>query len=240
MANSAVAAVAENVSPAAVKEAAAKSSAIHAWTGQYLYDRFVANDDSEVTKLGIVRHAVETVDTMTFKSGLKDMIKLAKETAVPSKLKTAQNHASVMRIAYGALKFARGELNALNYTDKTGYHEMRHIGRLALERAGVTWDGHIDDKGARERVAKQRAEQKLLKKAMDDNPRNEGENLLDWQMRCGKVVETMLDAAIQEETIKAIDRAAKSIIARQSDIARGIAERILILLDNPEAPLGAA
>ncbi len=149
--NSPIADLASHTDEATVR--AATQPAPVNFSGQYLYDRFVANDGEELTKLGIVRTMVAQLDTMSFKHAMSAFIEVATgfvenaktpelKRAAEARLKTARNHQTVMRAAYGALKFAMPELLACGYDERTtGYQVMRVIAKQALEDRKLKWDG---------------------------------------------------------------------------------------------------
>ncbi len=115
------------------------------FTGQYLYDRFITDDNAaSISKMDIVRSMVAALDTQSFKTAVNDFVGVAKgfldkavETAkhdgtyrentdkvatAPAEVvqaqarhKTAKNSQTVMRVAYGAIKHAPDQLVELGY-----------------------------------------------------------------------------------------------------------------------------
>jgi len=186
-------------------------------TGQYLFDRFIGNDDAEVTKMGIVRQLVNQVDTQTFKKALKDMVEIAtsKGEAVE---KTARNHQTVMRIAFGALKFAQDKLAEQGYTDRTGYQVMRVIGKKALEAKGVKWDGSkVLNTEQKQMQSATKEAQKALAEVQRDNPQQIGESFGDWMARIQGAVENRLDADRKEKHYEALTKMADKIVEMAGD-----------------------
>ncbi|MDE3023599.1 MAG: hypothetical protein KGI54_17435 [Pseudomonadota bacterium] len=236
MAASTLAALDAHTTPAVANQGKSKdfSNSTPTVTGQWLFDRFMVNDDSEVTKLGIVRHAVESVDTATFKTALKDFVELAKATNNEAKLKTARNHQSVLRVAYGALKFCMPALQEAGYSNKTGYHEMAALGRQVLSAANLKWDGSpapTDEEREKARKERQaRAEEKMLMQIMKDNPRQPGQTIAQWQEACLEIGQETIAGELAKAEEEAIDKAAKAIIRDNPDIAAKVAERVLALL----------
>lgn len=175
-------------------------------TGQYLYEAFCNSEVSaeELTKMQIVRTAAENVDTQTFKKALGDMVDLASKAGLSkadiedkkineAKRKTAQNHQSVLRAVYGALRFAKTQLDESGFSEKTGYHEGAVLARKALEKANVKWDGSLkltDDDKARQ--AKVKAEDKADAQARKDHPRQPGESLGEYNNRILELVQDYL------------------------------------------------
>jgi len=157
---------------------------LHTITGQYLYDRFVGDHDGDTTRMGIVRYAVDNCDTDTFKKALKDMVAIAEKHGDAAK-KTAQSHQTVMRLAYGAWKFASPHLNMLGADDKTGYQAMRVLGKQALEKAGRKWDGSkADSKADKEAARFDKIQAHRLAEIREANPQNDGESPAAWEVRC--------------------------------------------------------
>lgn len=186
-------------------------------TGQYLFDRFIGNDDAEITKMGIVRQLVNQVDTQTFKKALKDMVDIAKEKGEAVE-KTARNHQTVMRIAFGALKFAQDALAAHGYTDRTGYQVMRVIGKKALEDKGLKWDGSKvlnDEQKDMQRNTKEA--QKALAEVQRDNPQQIGESFGDWMTRIQPAVENRLDADRKEKHYEMLSKVATKVAEMAGD-----------------------
>lgn len=174
-------------------------------TGQYLYNTFIDTIDSgEVSKMNIVRRAAETVDTQTFKKALSDMVDMASKVGRSkeqieakqwneAKRKTAQNHQSVLRAVYGALRFASNELKEAGFTDKTGYQEGRSMALLALEQKNIKWDGSLKLTGEdKARHALIKAEDKADKQARQDHPRQPGETLMEYNNRILELVQDYL------------------------------------------------
>lgn len=222
------------------------------FTGQYLYDRFVANDKTEVTKLSIVRE-MTGMEVAGFKAVLADFVKVAKgymdnaekaSKAAPddvalsatfrdlsAKYKTAQNHQNVMRNAYGALRFAPDELTANGYTEQTGYQVMRTISIAALKAKGIKWDGTAiptNEVAAIRKVAA--AETKALAEVMADTPRNDGESLKDYVVRMDDAVQARIKANQAERQAEQI----KTLVARFRKEAGGLLDDVIQALMTAE------
>lgn len=227
------------------------------FTGQYLYDRFVANDKTEVTKLSIVRE-MTGMEVAGFKAVLADFVKVAKgymdnaekaSKAAPddvalsatfrdlsAKYKTAQNHQNVMRNAYGALRFAPDELTANGYTEQTGYQVMRTISIAALKAKGIKWDGTAiptNEVAAIRKVAA--AETKALAEVMADTPRNDGESLKDYVVRMDDAVQARIKANQAERQAEQI----KTLVARFRKEAGGLLDDVIqaLMTADEEAPV---
>lgn len=228
------------------------------FSGQYLYDRLVFNDDAEFTKLDIVRQMVKALDVASFKRSIGEMVDIAriamnravqdhKEAndgqydeknppatvlAANARYKTAQNHQTVLRIAYGALKFAEDVLKQSGYTDKTGYHQMRVIGKKALETKGIKWDGTKaepqEDRQARRETEN---EARILSSVMKDNPMKPKESRADYFSRMDKEVSKI--KAQQEEEAK--QERVKQMVDRLREQAGDLLPQVLDMLLSKES-----
>ena len=194
------------VSPEAVAAVSSVTlSGTHRVTGQYLYDTFF-NDAGEQTKMDIVRYAVDNIEVDAFKKALKDFVEVAAKHSDAYK-KTAQNHQTVMRLAYGAMRFVSG-FRAVNST--TGYQAMRVLAKDALKASGLKWDGTAAPTEADAAVkAADAAQAHALEQLRKDNPCREGETPFEWENR----VRGLLAANIAE------NEAYLAEIAAQQDIA---------------------
>jgi hypothetical protein len=145
-------------------------------TGQFVYDNFVKSDDTQVSRMNQMRVIVETGLTADeLKGALKDAVEIAHKVDVAagvpekergSKRQQAMNVRTIMQNAYGALKLARVELEALGYSNETGYQEMRVLAKKALDAKGVKWDGKALPTDETKRAAKEAEDKAALKDAM--------------------------------------------------------------------------
>lgn len=171
-------------------------------TGQYLYERFIADHDGDSTRMNIVRAAVSNVDTATFGKALRDAVEIAKKSG-PAAEKTMRNHMTVCRIAYGALKFAQAHCNMLGIDNKTGYQQMRVLGKQALEKAGIKWDGSkAPTKQEQESAKIDKAQAVRLAEIRTENPQQDGEEPAKWEIRC----RGLLAAELAEDAGKGLER----------------------------------
>lgn len=181
------------------------------FSGQYLYDRFVNTSSEDVSKMNVVRQMVTALDTATFKSVVGEMVKLAKEQAdahvgtnlqayYDARLKTARNHQSVMRNAYGALKFYADALDEAGVDNDTGYHVINTIAKAVLTAKKVNWDGTpLVAKEQREAVKATKQEAKLMAEVMQANPKNPDESREQYYSRIDSLV-TVAEAKLAAET----------------------------------------
>lgn len=196
-------------------------------TGQYLYDLFF-NDNADRTKMDIVRNAVASVEVSTFKDALKDMVGIAAKHSDAYK-KTAQNHQSVMRIAYGAWRFAKDQLAELGADDKTGYQAMRVLGKQALDKAGLKWDGTKAAEKVDKAVAALDAAQGMrLAELRRDNPKGEKEEPLAYEQR----IRAMLAEEMAQENgvNEIVSRHSQSVLIEQIRTLCGDDDKLALIV----------
>lgn len=196
------------------------------FSGQYLYDRFIANDDAEVTKMGIVRQMADSLPIGEIKKVLKDFVAVAKEKGEAQE-KTARNHMSVMRAACGALKHAKDELIKAGYNERTGYQTMRVLAKKALDAKGIKWDGSkvLSDEERDEK--KHSAEsKKALEEIQMENPQKIGESIKDWLDRIGEMVDQRTEELRAEARNKRITKMAQRVIELCGDDIYDIIARV--------------
>lgn len=186
-------------------------------TGQWLYDRFIGNDQAELTKMGIVRGVLLKYDTASVKQALKEMVEIAK-AAGPAQLKTAQNHQSVMRAVYGALKFAPDQLKERGIDPSgaitTGYHVMKVHATEALKARGVKWDGtRVKSEEEKKAAANTAIAQAATNEVMAQNPQLAGESFQDWMGRIQGAIQNRIDATSVEAKAEAVEKLADKVIA---------------------------
>lgn len=181
------------------------------FTGQYLYDRFVNTSTEDVSKMNVVRQMVGALDTASFKAVVGDMVKLAKEQAdshvgtnlqsyYDARLKTARNHQSVMRNAYGALKFYSDAMDEAGVDNDTGYHVINTIAKAVLTAKKVNWDGTpIVAKEQREKDKAVKQEAKIMTEVMHANPKGADETREAYYARIDKLV-AEAETKLAEET----------------------------------------
>lgn len=193
----------------------------HRITGQYLFDRFVGDHDGDTTRMDIVRYAIANIDTDSFKKALKDAVEIAAKHGDAAK-KTMQNHQTVMRLAYGAWKFAAPQLNQLGADDKTGYQAMRVLGKQALEKAGRKWDGSKAEKVDKTAAAIDEASAMRLAELKRDNPKEDGESDSQYEMR----VRTMLAQEMATEDGLAAVLAAREVSVLADKVRKLCADQL--------------
>lgn len=238
-------------------------------TGQYLYDTFMAPSEGERTKLQIVRSWVDDqrADVVTVGNALDAMVKRGAEldaqawkgpknekgTPVDDKGKkvrgvkeqSAMNARTIIQNAYGALKFARAELEANGYVEgETGYLTMRVIGKKALDDKRIVWTGENQKTEADRQAARLRKEQKEEIAALQDVqktfPRAPDETLAQWQARTLGLAESAMKQAREEAEAEIIAKVMADLYAKHGqsrviDLAFAILEKEGIDL-NPAEP----
>lgn len=239
--------IASSVSPEAIRAVPATNTGSTVnFSAQYFFDRLVANDDSEVTKMDIVRAAEKQLSFEDFKKNVAGMVTMAKDAQkaaevtgdaasiakAKARYKTAQNHQTVMRNTFGALRLIPDELAALGVTATTGYQEFNVIAKTALANKGIKWDGGKaeaqDVKDARKKQAEEIAILDNLKKA---NPIQSGESIKDWNDRVMSMYDTAVTQHYADKVEAEVNKIAAKVMEDHSGIAELIANRILELVN---------
>lgn len=183
------------------------------YSGQYLYDRFVAGASTEdIAKMDIVRQMAKSIDFDTFKKNVGEMVTIAKtyderekSAFSAARLKTAQNHQSVMRNVYGALRLLPDQLAAAGVDANTGYHVINTVAKRILDEAGIKWDGTKKiAPEERQAVAATKREAKALAEMMSQHPKQPNESREAYYARIDKLVDKHLkaeDAELHEEQV---------------------------------------
>lgn len=217
-------------------------------TGQYLYDAFVQAGQEETTKLGLVRKLVDQCGVTEFSNALNDMVKIAREEDVAKygesskearkptpRTKTAQNHRSVLQAAFGALKFARPQLDQLGYSDRTGYQEMGIISRQALKAVGKKWDGYTPvTVEQREKKAATELESAAMAEVRATLPQEEGESRLAYMTRIDVHVQELVDEKKAKDRVEWINVQAVKFIEKYGDDAPDVMNVVLDLFSDTE------
>ena len=213
----------------AARPAALKTGAN--FTGQYLYDRFVndkAENKEDVTKMDIVRQMAEVLDTNGFDTVVAGMVNVAKtayDAAItaakdaktydsdnPSwpvreakaRLNTARSHQTVMRYAFGALKFCADELKAKIGDAPLAYRMIRDIGAKLLSDKGIDWKGNkVEAPEAKASRKQQELETSAMLAVQKEYPRKEGESRADSFVRIDAATEKKMKELEEDNRIKA-------------------------------------
>jgi hypothetical protein len=234
------------------------------FTGQYLYDRWVKPSAAETrednTKLGIVQQMVGALDPFQFKTIVAEMVNIAKtlmdNTIKAEKdakvyneedeslnvreqranLKTARNHQTVMRNAYGALKFCADELKAKAGDREIGYRLIREIGSDLLKSKGINWDG-TKAEAPQERQARsaQANETRAMLEVQKEVPRKENESRASYFARIDAEVTKRLAAVEAENREKEITALTVKIRQLAGAHLPDIIELLIQAQENPGA-----
>jgi hypothetical protein len=257
--DSTIAALPTHTTTAAVRAARPAGLATgNNYTGQYLYDRFITDGDKEdSTKMDIVKAMADALDVKKFGDVIADFVGVAKgfyDNAVAAakaagpfdpknapiavrtagaKLKTARNHQTVMRTAYGALKFAADEWAKATDGAPIGYRMVREIGADVLARKGINWDGtKAESKATRQQRQDLREENEALLEVQGAHPRNTGESRADYMARVDKLVDKRIKERADERRVKVIETLTKKIRDMAGDNLPEILDALLS--DEPE------
>jgi hypothetical protein len=235
-------------------------------TGQYLFDRLIGDDSkADLSKMDVVRLMVP-MDVGVVKGAIADMVAIAKSASdaadkdakaggwdgkadskpvavrkAQATLKTAQNHQSVMRVAYGALKFAEKQLKALGAGADTGYLLMQQLGSKALADAGLNWDGtKAETKEQRDARRAQGDETKAMLKVQAEHPRKPNESRADYYARIDKQVEKELGNMRAEQHRARVEALATKFRKDAGDDLAEVLEYIATQKDQPANPAADA
>lgn len=214
-------------------------------TAQYLYDQLIGNTQAERTRMDIVKQAVDTIDTANFKKLLSDMVELANkipdEKIKKAKYKTAQNTQTVLRAAYGAIKFAPAALAEEGYNPaSTGYNDMAVYSKNALKKANITWEGIAKISADQKALDKQQVEDELvIKKLKADFPRlksEDGKDFIESTVDYNERILNKLDEALEQhakDTLATrVETACRKIIADFRPLIDGIGDELYKVLDK--------
>lgn len=221
-------------------------------TAQYLYDQLVGNSQADTTRMTLVKQAVDTIDTANFKKMLADMVEIAKklpdEKVRAAKHKTAKNVQSVMRAAYGALKFAPTQLKETGYSPATtGYHDMAVFAKTALEKADIKWDGTKKVAPPSDLDKKQVEADLVMAELKKKNPRlklEDGTDFAETTLEYNERILYMLDDAIEQHAIDTlavrVETACRDIIKAHREMVPDIRGQLMIVMDKVLAEEEAA
>lgn len=197
-------------------------------TGQWLYEQFVTADNTQVTRLNMIRDLVATgCDAFQLKGACDKMVEKARQVdldnGVPEKTindkgkevqnrgpkqQYAMNVRTALQVAFGALKFAPEEATKIGYTDKTGYADMVVIAKRALAAKGVDWKGQplpTDADVERKRLQRaKKAESEVMARAVFDNPRLPQESEAEWLARVAEGAREATEEAREKSENEAI------------------------------------
>jgi hypothetical protein len=202
-------------------------------TGQYLYDTFVKADESQVTKMDIIRTLSTNADALQIKGACDKMVEAAvlldypqgkpKKAERKAKEQSAMNARTIIQSAWGALQHvaSRIALTDMGYDENTGYQDMRVLAKKALDTAKINWKGEpvLTDKD--KEVARLRREQKAETQALVDvqkaNPRLVNESLGEWQQRTLDLAKDAMDEARETATAERVEKAVKGLTEKLDD-----------------------
>jgi hypothetical protein len=168
-------------------------------TGQWLYENFVQSDETQITRMQSIRALVDKgADAFQINGACEKMIERAKEVdkaaGCPDKVtvdgkekvyrgpktQQAMNVRTIIQNSWGALKFARKELESLGYDDRTGYNAMQVLAKRALDAKHIKWHGaQVATPEEKERKAIARSQKAITgvrAQVMSENPQGVGES----------------------------------------------------------------
>lgn len=186
--------------------------------GQWLYDRFIANDEKEKSRMDVVRNIIGAYDVGSIKTALKEMVAIAKDKG-PAQHKTALNSQTVMRNTIGVLKFAPEELPKRGLDpNNVGFNVMQNVAGKILKEKGIKWDGtKVLTPEVREQKQQTKEAQAAQAAVMKDNPQQIGESYSAWMQRITAAIENRLEADKAEKHAEMIEMLADKVLAMTGD-----------------------
>lgn len=237
-------------------------------TGQWLYDNFVVADEAQITRMGLIRQLSDTADALQIKGACDKMVEKAKEVdianGVPEKItkagkeranrgpkaQHAMNVRTIIQQAWGALKFARDNLNSLGYNDKTGWQDMRVLAKRALDAKRIKWTGEGQlterDRERRALLQQQKGETDALLDTIKNNPREVGETIEAYNARMAELARDKVEEAREAAISGLVEKIVVELAAKHDEntlyrIAEGLLDHIGIAInqssDSAEAPV---
>jgi hypothetical protein len=226
-------------------------------TGQYLYDNFMQSNESDRTRMTIIRELSQSADVHQIKGAADKMVERAREVdlagGLPEKEKvviggvekerrtrgpkeaSAMNVRTIIQTVWGALKNAPDEVAALGMTPDTGYFAAKAIADKALKAKRINWKGEAEKTDAdrqRARMAReQKAETDAKLGALKNLPRLPDESDIDHYQRVLKAAATSIDEARKSAEKKLVDKLVSDLMAKHGEgIALAVAETIALQL----------
>lgn len=205
--------------------------------GQWLYDRFIANDEKEKSRMDVVRDIIGKYDIATIKTALKEMVAIGKDKG-PAQHKTALNSQTVMRNTIGVLRFAPDELPKRGLDPQNvGFNVMQNVAGKILKEKGIKWDGtkvlSADIKEQKKHTAEAQA---AMTEVMRDNPQQIGESYMDWMDRLKEPIANRIEADRKEREAQAVEALADKVQDMAGDHLK---ELLNVLLSRVMADEGA-
>ena len=236
-------------------------------TGQYLAEQFLRADDNQLTRMGILRQLVDVADALALKGACDKMVEIAREwdiqAGIPAKLPDpkgrknkdgsmkevanrgpraaqAMNTRTTIQQVWGALRYARDDMNRLGFDDKTGFQTAAMMAKKALDNVSRTWKGDKQatdvDKATKALVREQKEETAVFIDVQKNTPREVGETFDEWQQRCrDKAIDKAEEIAENKKKL-AVAEACADLVKRFDDndqflIASALLDRLGLAYD---------
>lgn len=197
-------------------------------TGQALYNEFLAGE-SNVTRMNFIRTTL-AADPVHVKGACDNMVELARKADIANgvpedqrgpKRNTAMNVRTLFQQIWGALKFAEPEMKSLGFGDKTGWLEARAMAKVALNKAGKTWQGFdvpTQEQKEQKKLARDRKEvTEAMLEATKQTPQAINESFESWQKRIADKARGLVEQAKQEK-LESDAQAAFDYLAKKYDV----------------------
>lgn len=224
-------------------------------TGQYLYENFVKSNDSDQTRMNMIRDLVGKADAGQIAGATDKMVEYGRkadlDAGVPEKEvkviggkeverrtrgpkeASAMNVRTIIQQVYGALRFAPEQTVAAGMTDDTGYFAAKVIATNALRAARIKWDGKSvateADKNRARLARDQKAETDAKLAALKNLPRLPDESDIDHYRRVIKAAAGSIDEARKSAESKLIGMLVDALYTKHGQsIALAVAEAIAL------------
>lgn len=223
------------------------------FSAQWLFDRFIANDDAETTKFDLVRKMTESLDFKSFKDRVNDMVKIAKDvketaektareggidlakTITPNvanataRYNMAQKHRSYMKNIYGGLRLAKDEMDELmKNSTRQGYLTASSLGSQALKVKGIKWDGtKIVEKTERLEKQKQKEQKEFLAQLQKETPQKHGESMREYNDRVLSLFDVEFPLHVANQAALGMDEIANDFILKYRERSGDVLNHIL-------------
>jgi hypothetical protein len=211
------------VSPAALAAGAPEGLRVGNSSVGFDLVEMYASEATETTRISKIRAMAENLTCEQFKASCKDAQKRASDIDTAAGFKAAEGakgqdqYGPVRRVLNQRLSEAKNlfgvfKLSAAVLAEK-GYHPALKAARDFLKAQGKQWDGTKaptqEEKQAEETKAMQLS---AIQAAMQAHPREEGESMADWMIRCEEEV-TSIEEKLQADAFnKGVNKAHEKIV----------------------------
>lgn len=225
-------------------------------TGQGLYTAFLMRSKEDETRMNIIRNMAASMDAAQVVAVVKDfkaaalkhdeeawtasgakgkMPNFKSSKTIGANYKAASNSAAGIQRVYGAIVYAEKELTGLGFSDATGWIQAQAMAGIALDRAGVKWDGSkAEDKESRAARAALKLEEKAETELRKANPRQAGEEFTHYQQRIAKLMDKGIQEQRKAERAKLVEQRAEELAKLDAEVRQEIFNKLAELVKDAE------